>query len=214
MSILTPELIEDYVYSLYRQEDPQLIRMRELAERTLVPIITRDMERLLFTLCRIHRPERILEIGTAIGYSAICFAKATPDARITTLENRERSVHKARANIEEAGLSERIRVIHGDAAEKLPEVEGTFDLIFIDAAKGQYHRFFELCEKNMTSGTLVVSDNVLYKGMPCDDSYIPQRRHKTIARRMDKYLRFLTEDPRMETSLLAIGDGVAISFIK
>ena len=111
-------------------------------------------------------------------------------------------------------MEDRIRVLHGNALEVLPEVEGSFDLIFIDAAKGQYHRFFELCEKNMASGTLVVSDNVLYKGMPCDDSYIPQRRHRTIARRMDEYLHFLTEDDRWETSLLAIGDGVAISYIK
>ena len=214
MSILTPDLIENYIYSLYRQEDGQLIRMREEAERLLVPVITRDMERLLYTLCSLRRPETILEIGTAIGYSAICFAKAAPQARIVTLENRERSVHKARANIREAGLEERIRVIHGDAAETLAEVEGAFDLIFIDAAKGQYRRFFELCEKNMAPGTLVVSDNVLYKGMPCDDSFIPERRHKTIARRMDSYLAFLTEDPRFETSLLAIGDGVAISYCK
>ncbi len=214
MSILTPDLIENYVYSLYRQENEQLVRMREMAERTLVPIITRDMERFLYTLCRICRPGKILEIGTAIGYSAICFAQAAPDAVITTIENRERSVHKARANVKEAGLEERIRVIHGDAAEVLPEIEGVFDLVFIDAAKGQYHRFFELCRKNMTAGTIIVSDNVLYKGMPCDESFIPQRRHKTIARRMDEYLRFLTESEELETSLLAIGDGVALSICK
>jgi predicted O-methyltransferase YrrM len=214
MSILTPDLIENYIHSLYRQEDEQLIRLREEAERLLVPVITRDTERLLYTLCGIRRPKSILEIGTAVGYSALCFAKAAPEAQIITLENRERSVHKARANIREAGLEDRIRVIHGDAAETLPEVEGIFDLIFIDAAKGQYRRFFELCEKNMAPGTLVVSDNVLYKGMPCDDSFVPERRHRTIARRMDEYLTFLTEDPRFETSLLAIGDGVAISCYK
>lgn len=214
MSILTPELIENYVYSLYRQDDEQLIRMRETAEKTLVPIITRDMERFLYTLCRISRPKHILEVGTAIGYSAICFAQAAPEARITTIENRERSVHKARANVKEGGLEERIQVIHGDAAEVLTEIEGVFDLIFIDAAKGQYHRFFDLCKKNMAPGTIIVSDNVLYKGMPCDESFIPQRRHKTIARRMDEYLRFLTEDEELETSLLAIGDGVALSICK
>ena len=214
MSILTPDLIENYIHSLYRQEDEQLIRLREEAERLLVPVITRDTERLLYTLCGIRRPKSILEIGTAVGYSALCFANAAPEAQIITLENRERSVHKARANIREAGLEDRIRVIHGDAAETLAEVEGIFDLIFIDAAKGQYRRFFELCEKNMAPGTLVVSDNVLYKGMPCGDSFVPERRHRTIARRMDGYLTFLTEDPRFETSLLAIGDGVAISCYK
>lgn len=214
MNVLTPELIENYIYSLYRQEDLQLVRMRETAERTLVPIITRDMERFLYTLCRICRPKRILEIGTAIGYSAICFAKAAPRAEIITIENRERSVHKARANIQEAGLQERITVIHGDAAEVLPEVEGVFDLIFIDAAKGQYRRFFDLCGKNMDSGSVILSDNVLYKGMPCDESFVPQRRHRTIARRMDEYLRFLTESEGLETSLLAIGDGVALSICK
>ncbi len=214
MSILTPDLIENYINSLYRQEDEQLIRMRAEAERLLVPIVTRDMERLLTTLCSLRRPKTILEIGTAIGYSALCFAKAAPEAQIITLENRERSVHKARANIREAGLEDRIRVIEGDAGETLAQVEGIFDLIFIDAAKGQYRRFFDLCEKNMVPGTLVVSDNVLYKGMPCDESYVPERRHKTIARRMDEYLSFLTADKRFETSLLAIGDGVAISYYK
>ena len=214
MSELTPELIENYVDGLYWQEDPMLIRLREEAKQRQVPIITRDTEKLLVTLCHIRKPKKILEIGTAIGYSAICFGKAAPEAQILTIENRERSVHKAQDNIRKAGMEDRIRVLHGNALEVLPEVEGSFDLIFIDAAKGQYHRFFELCEKNMASGTLVVSDNVLYKGMPCDDSYIPQRRHRTIARRMDEYLHFLTEDDRWETSLLAIGDGVAISYIK
>lgn len=214
ISILTQPLVEDYVFSLYRQDNEQLCRMREFAERTLVPIITRDMERLIYTLCSIKKPRRILEIGTAIGYSAICYGLAAPEAKITTIEARERSVYKARANIEEAGLNDRINVIHGKAEEILPDIEGHFDIIFIDAAKGQYRRFFDLCEKNMTHDTLIISDNVLYKGMPCDDSFIDERRNKTISRRMKDYLSFLSEDPRFETSLLAIGDGVALSYFK
>jgi len=214
ISILTQPLVEDYVFSLYRQDNEQLCRMREFAERTLVPIITRDMERLIYTLCSIKKPRRILEIGTAIGYSAICYGLAAPEAEITTIEVRERSVYKARANIEEAGLNDRINVIHGKAEEILPDIEGHFDIIFIDAAKGQYRRFFDLCEKNMTHDTLIISDNVLYKGMPCDDSFIDERRNKTISRRMKDYLSFLSEDPRFETSLLAIGDGVALSYFK
>ncbi|MDO4482649.1 MAG: O-methyltransferase [Bacillota bacterium] len=214
ISILTQPLVEDYVYSLYRQKNPLLTELRELAERTLVPVITRDMERLIYTLCAIKKPKRILEIGTAIGYSAICYAEAAPEAEITTIEVRERSVYKARKNIERAGYSDRINVIFGKAEEVLPEMEGIFDIIFIDAAKGQYHRFFDLCEKNMAKDTLIISDNVLYKGMPCDDSFIDERRNKTISRRMKEYLEFLSTDPRFETSLLAIGDGAALSYYK
>ena len=214
ISILTQPLVEDFVFSLYKQDNPLLIQLRDYAERNLVPIITKDMERLLYTLCRIKKPKKILEIGTAIGYSAICYAEATAEARITTIEVRERSVHKARANIEKAGYSDRINVIHGKAEEVLPEIDGIFDIIFIDAAKGQYHKFFELCEKNMSSETLIISDNVLYKGMPCDDSFIDERRNKTISRRMKEYLSFLSNNPALETCLLAIGDGVALSYYK
>ena len=214
ISILTQPLVEAFVTSLYRQKNPQLVEMRETAERMLVPVITRDTERLIYTLCAMHRPKRILEIGTAIGYSAICYGIAAPEAEITTIEVRERSVYKARANVEKAGFSHRIQVILGKAEEVLPEIEGVFDLIFIDAAKGQYHKFFELCEKNMEPGTLVISDNVLYKGMPCDDSFIDERRNKTIARRMKEYLTFLSEDDRFETVVLPIGDGVALSYRK
>ena len=214
ISILTQPLVEDFVFSLYKQDNPLLIQLRDYAERNLVPIITKDMERLLYTLCRIKKPKKILEIGTAIGYSAICYAEATAEARITTIEVRERSVHKARANIEKAGYSDRINVIHGKAEEVLPEIDGIFDIIFIDAAKGQYHKFFELCEKNMSSETLIISDNVLYKGMPCDDSFINERRNKTISRRMKEYLSFLSNNPALETCLLAIGDGVALSYYK
>ena len=206
--------MENFVFSLYRQNNELLKELRALAEETLVPIITRDAERLIYTLCDIKKPRRILEIGTAIGYSAICYGIAAPEAEITTIENRERSVYKARKNIERAGFSDRISVIHGKAEEVLPAIEGNFDLIFIDAAKGQYHKFFELCEKNMSRGTLIISDNVLYKGMPCDPSFIDERRNKTIANRMQEYLDFLCSDSRFETSLLAVGDGIALSYYK
>lgn len=214
MSILTPQLIEEYVSSLYSQPNEKLREMRDQAERMLVPIITRDTERLLYTLCAALKPKRILEIGTAIGYSAICFGIAAPEAEIITIENHERSVHKAKANIKEVGFEDRIEVRLGDAAEVLDEIEGSFDLIFVDAAKGQYMKFFSRFEKNLKQGTLIVSDNVLYKGMPCDDSYIDIRRNKTIAKRMREYLEFLMDDGRFESSLLPIGDGVCLSYLK
>ncbi len=214
MSILTPQLIEEYVSSLYAHPCEKLREMRDQAERMLIPIVTKDTERLLFTLCAALKPKRILEIGTAIGYSAICFGLAAPEAEIITIENHERSVFKAKANIEEVGLSDRIDVRLGDAAEVLTEIEGKFDLIFVDAAKGQYKKFFSLFEKNIKQGTMVISDNVLYKGMPCDDSFIDKRRNKTIANRMREYLKFLSEDERFETCLLPIGDGVCLSYLK
>lgn len=214
MSNLTPELIENYVYSLYTQSTEKLREMRDEAERMLIPIVTKDTERLLSTLCVALKPEKILEIGTAIGYSAICFAKAAPGASVITIENRERSVHKARANIREMGFEDRIEVRLGKAEDVLPEIEGLFDIVFVDAAKGQYMNFFRLFEKNLKPGTLIISDNVLYKGMPCDDSYVDQRRNKTIAKRMREYLSFLSEDERFETCLLPVGDGVALSYVR
>lgn len=186
--------------------------LRQEAERGLVPIITRDTERLLYVLCQIHKPGKILEIGTAIGYSAICFSHAAPAAEITTIEVRERSYHRACLNVEKAGAKDRIELLLGKAEDVLPELHEIYDLIFIDAAKGQYHAFFDLVKKNMKPGTLVVSDNVLYKGMPADDQFIDERRHKTIAKRMREYLTFLTEAPGLETCLLPMGDGVALSY--
>lgn len=214
MGILTTDLIEQFVYTLYRQENEFLKDLRQSAEEGLIPIITRDTERFLYTLCRILRPDRILEIGTAVGYSAICFACAAPRSSVVTIEERERSCYKARENIRRAGVSDRIRVIHGKAQEILPELTDSYDLIFIDAAKGQYMTFFELLVKNMRPGTVIVSDNVLYKGMPADDSFVTERRNKTIAKRMRSYLTFLTEHDCLETCLLSIGDGVAFSFCK
>ncbi len=214
MSILTNQLIENYTNSLYRQDDPFLTQLRQQAQSSLVPIITRDTERLLYTLCALIRPGRILEIGTAIGYSAVCFAKAAPQARILTIESRERSCHKARENFLKAGVQERVRVLQGKAEEVLPTLSGSFDLIFIDAAKGQYMTFFCLAAPFMEPGCLVISDNVLYKGMPADDSFVDIRRNKTIAKRMRRYLSYLTEEPALETCLLSVGDGVALSFCK
>lgn len=212
ISILVNDPIEAYVNSLWKQEHSLLRELRQEAERGLVPIITRDTERLLYVLCRIHQPKRILEIGTAIGYSAICFSLAAPEAEITTIEVRERSFHRATENVEKAGAKERVRLLLGKAEEVLPELTEIYDLIFIDAAKGQYQTFFNLVKKNMKPGTLIISDNVLYKGMPADDQFIDQRRNKTIAKRMRDYLSFLSEAPWLETCLLPIGDGVALSY--
>lgn len=177
-----------------------------------MPIITRDTERLLYVLCQIHKPSKILEIGTAVGYSAICFSLAAPTAKITTIEVRERSYYRACLNVEKSGAKDRIDLLLGKAEDVLPKLHEIYDMIFIDAAKGQYRAFFELVKKNMNPGTLVISDNVLYKGMPADDQFIDERRNKTIAKRMREYLTFLTESPWLETCLLSIGDGVALSY--
>ena len=209
------EKITTYLDGFYRPPDEALDRIRTEAERNGVPIILRDTERLMMTLIRITRPARILEIGTAVGYSALCFAKAAgPSSEIVTLEKEEVMVHTAEANIRDLGYEKQITVVQGDARETLPAVRGLFDLVFIDAAKSHYSRYWDLSLPHCAPGSLIVCDNVLLRGSVTDEGYDSSpRRHRTSIKRMRAFTERITSDPSVETSVLTVGDGVSVSYL-
>lgn len=209
---INEQYVTDYLHSLFEQKNPYLKSMEEFAEKENVPIIHPEVRALLKTLCKIQKPSKILEVGTAIGYSALVLAEELPDnGRLITIERDVDMVELALNNIKNAGYEDKIRVIEGEALDVLNCLESKFDLVFIDAAKGYYHEFLELILPLINVGSLIVSDNVLYKGMIANDNLVP-RRQKTIVGRMREYLAKLCNSEQFTTSVLPVGDGVAISY--
>ncbi len=206
------EYIIRYIRSVIPQSEGQIKEMEAFAKENDVPISQPESIRLIEILLKIMGAEKVLEIGTAIGYSAIRMSLAS-DAEITTIELSKEMAEIAEKNISRAGLSEKIKVLCGDAKEKLPQIEGEgiFDLIFVDAAKGQYMEFFPHCMRLLRKGGALISDNILYKGMTATDELVV-RRKITIVRRLRAYLEMLRENKELNTAILPIGDGVAISF--
>lgn len=204
------EYIIRYLRCMTDDRDPFLREMRQEAERHEIPVSQRETSAFLQFLCAVKQPERILEIGTAIGYSAIAMAKNC-QAEIVTLERDQAMISSAKAYIERAGLTDRIRLIEGDAVQTLQNVSGKFDLVFMDAAKGQYEFFLE--QISLADGGILVCDNVLYKGMTATDELVI-RRKITIVKRLRKFLDGLMKDEQYVTSLLPLGDGVALAYKK
>ena len=211
---INEEYITEYLHGILPKSDGILYGLEEYAKAYDVPIIHRGVKAMLEVLCKLKKPERILEIGTAIGYSATVFAKATPDnTKIVTIERDPEMTEKALLNIEKAGFSNRIRVIEDEAERALSCLDSKFDLIFIDAAKGYYNEFFAEVLRLVSDEGLIISDNVLYKGMTATDDLV-KRRQKTIVGRMRKYLEMLCNHPNLTSSVIPIGDGVALSWYK
>lgn len=211
---INEEYITEYLHTLFPQKDAFLNELEGYAEKFAVPIIHPEVRALLEVLCKIHKPKRVLEVGTAIGYSALVLAKCLPDdGRIITIERDPDMTQLAISNIEKAGYDSIVRVIEGEALEVLSCLDSKFDMIFIDAAKGYYHEFLDLTIPLIRDGGLIISDNVLYKGMTATDDLV-KRRQKTIVGRMRDYLSRICDDSHFTTSVLPVGDGVAISYYK
>lgn len=219
---ITDEKVKAYIDGLYRPLNPFLDDLRKRAEKADIPIVQRETETLLLTLLEINRPKHILEVGTAVGYSALCFAMAVPGTHITTLELQERLKIIAEANFLEAGMEKQIRILQGDALDTLEllseEIKGgtsvPFDFIFIDGAKSHYKEIWDKCMHLCKPGTVIVSDNILYKGIVAADDYLDHRRNKTVVKRMRAYLEHISSIPGVTTSVLSVGDGVAISVVR
>lgn len=205
--------VVDFIRSFARDSDsPMLHRIREEARSGGIPIIRRETEDLIKVLLQMKKPERILEVGTAIGFSAVLMAQNTPDhVTLTTIENYPPRIIRARENIKDAGLTDRIHMIEGDAAEVLKGLEGSYDFIFMDAAKGQYLHFFPEVMRLLSPDGVLVSDNVLFDGDIYQSRYAIRRRNHTIHNRMREYLYVLTHDDSLSTVILQTGDGVAVS---
>lgn len=206
------DYIESYLKGLYIEKDPFLANIEEYGLRENIPIIEKESLELLRLIISIFKPNRILEIGTAIGYSAISMAKLDSKINITSFEINEKNYNIAIDNIKKAKLLDRIEVRFGDASELLTKLreDEIFDFVFIDAAKSHYLEYFNDIYKNLSNRSIIFSDNVLFKGMIADDSLVP-RRDRTIVRNMREYLSFLTSQNSIKTSVIPIGDGVAIS---
>lgn len=206
------EYIIRYLRDTIPEREGHIAEMEAYAKANEVPISQPESIRFVEVLLKIARAKKILELGTAIGYSAIRMVNAC-DADVVTVELSDEMADIAEQNFEKAGISEKVTLIRGDARQVVADMPGeaVFDAIFVDAAKGQYMEFFSHCERLLKKGGVLISDNVLYKGMTATDELVV-RRKITIVRRLRKYLEMLKENKNFSTALLPIGDGVALSF--
>ena len=214
---ITNDIVTEYINSFYEPVSDELGRLRLESEAEKVPIILRETESFLRTFLSIMHPERILEIGCAVGYSAMFFS-AVSGAEVVTIEKDPEMAAKASANIKRLCFEDKIRIIEGDGEEGIDGLfeqgEAPFDIVFIDAAKSHYKRFLEASWKLCRPGTIVISDNVLFKARIASDIYDPTGKHKTNIKKMREYVEFITSDPRLETTIIACGDGISVSKIK
>lgn len=213
LNAIVPPYITEYLREKTVHNDEFLHEMEKYAEENSIPIVEPETARFLSVMCRAQKPKKILEVGCAIGYSSILMAKATnEDCAIATLECNEDMVHIARDNIKKAGYAEKISVIEADAKDYLSYIDDdeVFDIIFLDGPKAHYIYMLDECVRLLKKGGMIISDNVLYKGMTADDNHVV-RRKITIVKRLRRYIDLLMEHPELETSLLPLGDGVTVS---
>lgn len=210
--MIVEERMTTYINSLDRGHTPFLENLYQEAKDTFVPIIRREMQSFLKVFLMTNKPARILEVGAAIGFSSIFMATYGPaDVQITTIENYEKRIPIARENIRKAGFEDRITLIEGDAQDVLKTLDGSYDLIFMDAAKGQYIHFLPDILRLMRPGSILISDNVLQDGDLIESHFLIERRNRTIYKRMREYLYELKHHPQLETSIVPLGDGITIS---
>lgn len=213
--MIVDERMVAFINSFDKGNAPFLNEIEKFALETEVPIIRKEMQVFLRFLLTMQRPVRILEVGTAIGFSALLMSEYAPkDCHITTIEKYEPRIPIAKENFKKAGREESITLLEGDATDILKELKGPYDLIFMDAAKGQYIHFMPEILRLLAPGGLLVSDNVLQDGDIMESRYAVVRRNRTIHSRMRDYLFELTHHPRLETCILPVGDGITLSVKK
>lgn len=214
MSRIVNQYIEDYIRGIIPKKDDLFTQMEKYAIENHIPIIHPEVAQFLRVMVKITNAKKILEIGTAIGYSTLIMADAiNGEGKIITLERREDMINLAKKNIHESATKVDIEILKGEAEDILPKLNDDFDFIFLDAAKSKYMDFLPYCIKNLKSKGIIISDNVLFKGMIANDDLVV-RRKKTIVRRMREYLDFISTNPILETSIIPIGDGIAVSYKK
>lgn len=212
MSNIVDSFIEEYIREMLPKNTGIIKELEDYAEKNHVPIIQPEVGKFIEIIIKMNKVKSILEVGTAIGYSALTFSKAIEgNGKIVSIEKREDMYKLAKENIKRAGHEFEIEVFLGDAKDLLDNIDGKFDMIFLDAAKGHYLEFFMSCIDKLNDNGIIVSDNVLYKGMIATDKYV-KRRKITIVKRMREYLDYISNHPRLITSIIPIGDGVALSY--
>ena len=213
--MIVDERMVTYMNSLDKGNTPFLNHLEQEALKNRVPISRREMQSFLKVLLQIKAPKRILEVGTAVGFSTLLMSTYNPaDCEIVTIENYEKRIPIAKENFRKAGKEEQITLLEGDAQEILKTLTGSFDFIFMDAAKGQYINFLPEVLRLLEDGGILLSDNVLQDGDIVESHFAVERRNRTIYKRMREYLYVLKHHELLETSILPLGDGVTLSIKK
>lgn len=210
--MVVDERLVTYINSLDRGNTAILDTIEREALDSYVPIIRKEMQSFLKLLLAMQKPKRILEVGTAVGFSAILMAEYNPyPCEIVTIENYDKRIPIARENFVRAGKENQITLIEGDATEVLKTLDEPFDMIFMDAAKGQYINFMPDILRLLKKDGVLVSDNVLQDGDIIESHFVVTRRNRTIHKRMREYLYELTHRDDLTTAVLPIGDGITVS---
>ena len=214
MSNIAQDFIEEYIRKTIKPSAGLLKDMENYAIDNHIPIIHPEVARFLEVIIKGCNCTRILEVGTAIGYSAMVMAMAVGEkGKVTTIEMDQSMEEKAREYVQRAGLTDRIEIIRGDAKEVLKEIEDRFDFVFIDGAKGHYREMVDACLTLVKPGGLIACDNVLFRGMVADDRLVKKRKI-TIVKRMRKFLDYISNHPLLDTAIIPIGDGLSLSYRK
>ena len=214
--MIVEERIVSYINSLEKENSPVLEEIEKEARKNGVPIIRKEMESFLRVMLSIKKPMRILELGTAVGYSAILMSEYINEkGQIITIENYDKRIPIAKENIKKAGRENVIKLLEGDAMEIMPTLErDQFDFVFMDAAKAQYIHFLPEVLRLMKKDGVLITDNVLQEGDLIQSKYVVRRRDRTIHKRMREYLEVVKNHPELETTIVPIGDGITISVKK
>ena len=214
--MIVEERIVSYINSLEKENSPVLEEIEKEARKDGVPIIRKEMESFLRVMLSIKKPMRILELGTAVGYSAILMSEYIDEkGQIITIENYDKRIPLAKENIKKAGRENVIKLLEGDAMEIMPTLESNrFDFVFMDAAKAQYIHFLPEVLRLMKKDGVLITDNVLQEGDLIQSKYVVRRRDRTIHKRMREYLEVVKNHPQLETSIVTIGDGITMSVKK
>ena len=191
----------------------ELEKIKQKALDEHIPIIMDDTLKVVDKILKEVKPKRILEIGTAVGYSAICFSEyLSEDGQIDTIERDEERIIEAKSNIEKVGVSNKINIYSGDAVDILPTLNNKYDVVFIDAAKGKYPFFLKEALRMLNTHGVILADNILYKGYVMSD--YNKHKQRTAVRNLREYIKEVTENPDIETEILEVGDGLAVSRLK
>jgi len=211
MSGITHDYMEEYIRGLIPENQGKLRELEEFAKENAVPIVQKEAGKFLEFMVSMKKPMRILELGTAIGYSAtLMYEAAGTKPHITTIERDENMIKYAKANLEKLGLQDNIIIRQGDCLEILAELEEPYDLIFMDAGKGHYNHFLPHCLRLLKDDGIIIADNVLFRGMVASEELV-KRRKITIVKRMKTYLDLVSNDKDLITSVIPMGDGIAVT---
>ena len=219
MNSIVNERVSSFIRSFYPDDEGFLRELYASAKERRIPVIREDTRELFRLLLSMKKPGRILEIGTAVGYSALLMHSCCPKASITTMELDSERIGEARTNFEQCGAlasteeEGKILLLEGDAAELLKSLSGVYDFIFVDAAKAQYLTYLQELLRLSESGTVILSDNVLQEGNILESHFSVEKRDRTIHDRMREYLFKITHTEELTTSILPVGDGVAVTYV-